>query len=501
VNKPIEFTVVAKDKQGNQVKQGGAPFIAKMKTSTNNVIDGIIKDNEDGTYTVTVTPTEPGDARIHVTLNGKPVANSPMQINVKPDHVDMDPSQSIVENVTSGPPTQGKPVEFKITAKDSQGKPVKNGGEKIDVKIAQPGGFLPAEVIDNDDGTYSLTFVPKAPGKHTVTLTSNNIPLGNSPVTLSVEESEEEKARKRREAEEAARRKAEEEARRRAEEEEARRRAEEEAARRRKAQEDAKRRAEEEARNRAEAEARRIAEEEARRRAEEEARRRAEEEAARRKHAEEEARRRAEEEAKRKRAQEEQASRSLQTFKPSSKYAGQICNICSKELLQGGGLLVRVDGKDIYHQNCFVCVTCKKSFTDFYWHYQGKPYCLNHFSEAQNLWCPGCNKLLDTEEAIDALNAVWHPQCFVCTVCRKPFDKTSYYDYNGKPYCAVHYGEVASVKCSKCNLVISADQANIKALGKDWHADCFSCMKCNTPLLKAKFYDIRGMPHCEAHRS
>lgn len=45
------------------------------------------------------------------------------------------------------------------------------------------------------------------------------------------------------------------------------------------------------------------------------------------------------------------------------------------------------------------------------------------------------NKLLYVKDCLNALDKQWHPECFVCSFCHKPFGNSSFYLEDGNPYC------------------------------------------------------------------
>jgi len=48
------------------------------------------------------------------------------------------------------------------------------------------------------------------------------------------------------------------------------------------------------------------------------------------------------------------------------------------------------------------------------------------------------------------MGAVWHPECFRCTVCHVKLPPTDFYEKDGKPYCEDDYHDLFSPKCHGC---------------------------------------------------
>jgi len=65
------------------------------------------------------------------------------------------------------------------------------------------------------------------------------------------------------------------------------------------------------------------------------------------------------------------------------------CPVCNQSLGNGARITV-VDGKTEYHTKCFVCVTCKATFGQFYYPHEAKPYCLTHYCAVRGLSCARC---------------------------------------------------------------------------------------------------------------
>jgi hypothetical protein len=49
------------------------------------------------------------------------------------------------------------------------------------------------------------------------------------------------------------------------------------------------------------------------------------------------------------------------------------------------------------------------------------------------------------DEVFVAMNRNWHEGCFVCNVCRTPFEHAFYAGPDGRPYCPLHIRPARSV--------------------------------------------------------
>ena len=83
VGKPRIVKVVAHDKQGKRLSEGGDEVEAKLVQtgSQSSPITGNTIDHADGTYSVSVTPQAIGENELHVTLSGGQVKGSPFKYN------------------------------------------------------------------------------------------------------------------------------------------------------------------------------------------------------------------------------------------------------------------------------------------------------------------------------------------------------------------------------------------------------------------------------------
>ncbi|KAK9288610.1 hypothetical protein L1049_017069 [Liquidambar formosana] len=80
---PSSFVVVTKDTDGRKVLNGGAQIKVKVLPGVGvggSEQDGIVKDQGDGTYTVTYVVPKRGNYMVNVECNGKPIMGSPFPV-------------------------------------------------------------------------------------------------------------------------------------------------------------------------------------------------------------------------------------------------------------------------------------------------------------------------------------------------------------------------------------------------------------------------------------
>merc|ERR1712137_200700 len=88
---PTHYTIHTVDKNGNPLKQGGSPVAVEIIGPDGSPVDADLKDNNDGTYTVTYHATEPGDYTVESILRNpfspssyEHVKNSPKTVHIEP---------------------------------------------------------------------------------------------------------------------------------------------------------------------------------------------------------------------------------------------------------------------------------------------------------------------------------------------------------------------------------------------------------------------------------
>ena len=80
---PSTFTVVAKDRHSRRLTAGGARVRVRVSPAAGvggDDLEGAVKDNEDGSYTVTYVVPKRGNYMVHVELDGAPVMGSPFPV-------------------------------------------------------------------------------------------------------------------------------------------------------------------------------------------------------------------------------------------------------------------------------------------------------------------------------------------------------------------------------------------------------------------------------------
>jgi len=107
--------------------------------------------------------------------------------------------------------------------------------------------------------------------------------------------------------------------------------------------------------------------------------------------------------------------------------------------------------------------------------------------------CAACTEMV-IGPVINAMDKQWHPECFVCAACKKPFKGGNFVEQDGKPYCDDDFNNLFGPKCPNCTKPVT-DKC-INAIGKMYHPECFYCAGCGTELRGKPYKEDEGEPYC-----
>ncbi|XP_008505157.2 actin-binding LIM protein 1 isoform X1 [Equus przewalskii] len=117
--------------------------------------------------------------------------------------------------------------------------------------------------------------------------------------------------------------------------------------------------------------------------------------------------------------------------------------------------------------------------------------------------CHGCGEFVEGE-VVTALGKTYHPNCFACTICKRPFPPGDRVTFNGRdclcqlcaqPMSSSPQEASCSSNCAGCGRDIKNGQA-LLALEKQWHLGCFKCKSCGK-VLTGEYISKDGAPYCE----
>ncbi|XP_013064063.2 lipoma-preferred partner homolog isoform X1 [Biomphalaria glabrata] len=118
-------------------------------------------------------------------------------------------------------------------------------------------------------------------------------------------------------------------------------------------------------------------------------------------------------------------------------------------------------------------------------------------TEDKDYWgmCGRCgNSVSGSVNACSALDNVFHIGCFTCVGCNAALQGKSFFAMETKPYCEACYINSLE-RCSVCSKPIT--DRLLRATGKPYHPDCFTCVVCGKSLDGIPFtVDATNQIHC-----
>uniref|UniRef100_A0A8C3QKS9 Actin binding LIM protein 1 n=1 Tax=Cyanoderma ruficeps TaxID=181631 RepID=A0A8C3QKS9_9PASS len=167
------------------------------------------------------------------------------------------------------------------------------------------------------------------------------------------------------------------------------------------------------------------------------------------------------------------------------------------------GEVLRVQARH-FHIKCFTCKVCGCDLAQGgFFIKNGEYLCTLDYQRMYGTRCNGCGDFVEGE-VVTALGKTYHPSCFACTVCKRPFPPGDRVTFNGRDclcqMCAQPMSSSprelsASSNCAGCGRDIKNGQA-LLALDKQWHLGCFKCKACGK-VLTGEYISKDGAPYCE----
>ncbi|XP_077481862.1 transforming growth factor beta-1-induced transcript 1 protein-like isoform X4 [Stigmatopora argus] len=160
------------------------------------------------------------------------------------------------------------------------------------------------------------------------------------------------------------------------------------------------------------------------------------------------------------------------------------------------GQVVTALGK-VWHPEHFVCTECEAELgSRNFFEKDGRPYCESDYFTLFSPHCAHCDKPI-LHKMVTALDKNWHPECFCCVKCGGTFGEEGFHDREGQQYCQQCFLTLFASRCQGCTQPILENY--ISALNSLWHPQCFVCRECYSPFVNGSFFEHEGQPLCEAH--
>ncbi|XP_077449769.1 filamin-C-like isoform X4 [Stigmatopora argus] len=171
---PVEFTIDARDAGEGLLAVQILDPKAKPKKAN-------IRDNRDGTYTVSYVPDVAGRYTITIKYGGDEIPYSPYRIHAVPTG---DASKCLVTVSIGGHgPGSGVGPTIQIGEETVITVDAKAAGKgKVTCKVSTPdGGELDVDVVENADGTFDIYYTAPQPGKYVITIRFGGEHIPDSP--------------------------------------------------------------------------------------------------------------------------------------------------------------------------------------------------------------------------------------------------------------------------------------------------------------------------------
>ncbi|XP_041124225.1 actin-binding LIM protein 1-like isoform X5 [Polyodon spathula] len=167
------------------------------------------------------------------------------------------------------------------------------------------------------------------------------------------------------------------------------------------------------------------------------------------------------------------------------------------------GEVLRVQSRH-FHIKCFTCKVCGCDLAQGGFFMKNGGYlCTLDYQRLHGTRCNGCGDFVEGE-VVTALGKTYHPTCFVCTICKRPFPAGDRVTFNGKdclcqrcvqPMSPSPKDISSSSNCAGCGRDIKNGQA-LLALERQWHLGCFKCKACGK-VLTGEYISKDDAPYCE----
>ena len=113
------------------------------------------------------------------------------------------------------------------------------------------------------------------------------------------------------------------------------------------------------------------------------------------------------------------------------------------------------------------------------------------------LCCAGCKEFITGREYTQAMEQDWHSEYFTCLNCHQNLVGNRFTLENEKPYCLDCHNQRFAKTCTTCSQSITCEQTALAYDGKHWHEFCFSCSVCENILVDEPFALKDGYLLCD----
>ena len=121
-----------------------------------------------------------------------------------------------------------------------------------------------------------------------------------------------------------------------------------------------------------------------------------------------------------------------------------------------------------------------------------------YISEGIHSMCHRCGRWIGGY-MVHAMGHAWHARCFTCAHCQTPLEHVSFYEHDGEPYCHLDFHELFSRRCYHCQTPIVDERfVTVDAFGdvRSYHEAHFFCAQCGDPFVEQKDSDESTTSEC-----
>jgi len=172
-----------------------------------------------------------------------------------------------------------------------------------------------------------------------------------------------------------------------------------------------------------------------------------------------------------------------------------VCSKCHKEKVETCWVCKQkiVDdhitcNKKFYHPGCMKCYICQEIIRTRFLTFKDQPICERDFKILGTGFCSKCKTAVSPDDAINVGDLVFHHGCLLCVICGDNMEgRQVTLDSENKIYCSSDYERQFCTKCAVCKKPITALKGETKikklrAMGKEYHLNCFKCEDCSLIL-------------------
>ncbi|KAJ8678482.1 hypothetical protein QAD02_014269 [Eretmocerus hayati] len=155
---------------------------------------------------------------------------------------------------------------------------------------------------------------------------------------------------------------------------------------------------------------------------------------------------------------------------------------------------------EVWHPGCFVCSVCNELLVDLvYFAHGANLFCGRDFADLLEIpRCFACDELIFVREYTAAEGHNYHIKHFCCWDCDKALAGLQYVIEDERPLCLACYQTNYAKSCSACGSVVAADQQGVSIKNLNFHANdvCFCCHHCRKSLFGSQVAVKEGKLMC-----